>query len=247
MNRDSISKIAQLNDIIQKSSRIVFFGGAGVSTASGIPDFRSPDGLFANMYENKSPEDILSATYFAYNTEAFYDFYRKYMLHPTACPNIVHRKLYELERMDKLRGIVTQNIDGLHKKAGNIRVYELHGSVYENYCVDCETNYPIESIMKSTGIPRCCECGGIIKPNVVLYGDNLDKYTCIGAQREIANADTMIIAGTSLAVDPAASFVKGFGGKHLVVINSEVTPADDMAGLIIHEDIAEVFDLIQLV
>lgn len=247
MNKESLSRITQLNEIIQRSSRIVFFGGAGVSTASGIPDFRSQDGLYANEYKNKSPEDILSAAYFAYNTEFFYDFYRRFVLHPEARPNIVHRKLYELEKMDRLRGIVTQNIDGLHKQAGNIRVYELHGSVYENYCINCETKYPIESIIESADVPRCPICGGIIKPNVVLYGDNLDKYTCIGAQREIANADTMIIAGTSLSVDPAASFVKGFGGKHLVVINSEPTPADELADLVIYEDVAEVFELIQIV
>lgn len=229
-------KIDELKDIIARSKRIVFFGGAGVSTASGIPDFRSEDGLHAK--EGMDAETILSATYFALHTAEFYDFYRKYMAHPEAEPNIVHKWLYELEKEDRLRGIVTQNIDGLHRIAGNIRVYELHGNVHRNYCVNCETSYPLEKIMED-GIPRCDKCGGIIKPEVVLYGEPLDKYTMIGACREISNADTMIVAGTSLAVEPAASLLEYFDGKNHIVINKDATPADDAATLLIHDAVEE--------
>ena len=163
------------------------------------------------------------------------------MIYPAAKPNAAHRYLYELEKKDKLRGIVTQNIDGLHKAAGNIRVYELHGSVHENHCMECNAAYPMEAILHSAGIPRC-ECGGVIKPDVVLYGEPLPKYVCIGARREIANADTLIVAGTSLSVEPAASFIEDFRGKHLVVINKESTPADEKAELLIREDVAAVFE-----
>ena len=236
-----MDKIRELQNIIDRSRRIVFYGGAGVSTASGIPDFRSADGLYSSVRSSVPAEEILSATYFALHTAEFYDFYRKYMVHPDAQPNAAHRYLYELEKVDRLRGIVTQNIDGLHKKAGNKRVYELHGNIYENYCVHCETEYPLEKIIRSEGIPRCDVCGGIIKPWVVLYGEALDKYTCIGAQREISGADTMIVAGTSLTVEPAASFISDFSGKHLIIINKEETPADSRADLLIRDDVARVF------
>lgn len=232
--------IAKLKDIVENSRRLVFFGGAGVSTASGIPDFRSAEGIYS-----KAPEEILSALFFALHTEEFYDFYRKHMLYPDAEPNAVHRWLYELEKEDKLRGIVTQNIDGLHKKAGNVRVYELHGSVHENYCVDCEEMYPLEKILEGDGVPRCDKCGGIIKPWVVLYGESLDKYTMLGARREISNADTMIVAGTSLAVEPAASMIEFFDGKNLVVINNEPTSADDAAKLVIRGKVEDVIKLLK--
>lgn len=234
-------EIDELREIIRHSRRIVFFGGAGVSTASGIPDFRSADGLYSQDAGGLSPETILSASYFALHTAEFFDFYRRYMVHPEAEPNAVHRYLYELEKADKLRGIVTQNIDGLHKMAGNKRVYELHGSIYENYCVDCEASYPLEKIMESEGVPRCERCGGIIKPWVVLYGEMPDKYTGIGACREITGADTLIVAGTSLMVEPAASYLEYFSGRYLVVINKEPTPADEKAALVIRTDVAEVF------
>ena len=233
--------VEKLKEIIERSRRIVFFGGAGVSTASGIPDFRSEDGLYSEKYKDISPEEILSATYFLLHTAEFYDFYRSHMIYPDAKPNAVHRYLYMLEKRDKLRGIVTQNIDGLHREAGNKRVYELHGSVRENYCVDCEAEYPLEKILQSEGVPRCDRCGGIIKPWVVLYGEIPDKYTMIGAQREISGADTMIVAGTSLSVEPAASLIDGFGGRNLVVINKSPTPADERATLLIREDVEEVF------
>jgi len=241
--------IERLKEIISRSRRIVFFGGAGVSTASGIPDFRSEDGLYSQGHGavssekpgGASPEEILSAAYFMLHTAEFYDFYRKYMIYPDARPNAVHRYLYKLEKEDKLRGIVTQNIDGLHREAGNKRVYEIHGSVRENYCVDCETEYPLEKILESEGVPRCDKCGGIIKPWVVLYGEIPDKYTMIGASREISGADTLIVAGTSLSVEPAASLINDFSGRNLVVINRTPTPADEKATLLIREDVEEVF------
>lgn len=212
-----------------------------MSTASGIPDFRSEKGLYSADLSGVSPEDILSAAYFMLHTAEFYDFYRKYMIHPDAKPNAVHRYLYDLEKRDKLRGIVTQNIDGLHREAGNKRVYELHGNVHENYCVDCEASYPLVKILQSEGVPRCDKCGGIIKPWVVLYGEMPDKYTMIGACREISGADTMIVAGTSLSVEPAASLINDFSGKNLVIINKEPTPADERAALVIRADVEEVF------
>lgn len=233
-------KVEMLREIISRSKRIVFFGGAGVSTASGIPDFRSGTGMYAEEADGLSPEMILSRSFFYLQPERFFDFYRKHMLHPEAMPNAAHRYLYELEKQDRLRGIVTQNIDGLHRKAGNIRVYELHGNVNENCCMECNASYPMETILHSVGIPRC-ECGGVIKPNVVLYGEPLEKYVCIGARREIANADTLIVAGTSLTVEPAASFIEDFRGRNLVVINRTPTKADEGAELLIRGDVAEVF------
>lgn len=234
--------VSELKEILDRSRRIVFFGGAGVSTASGIPDFRSEDGLYSADTGKYRPEEMLSATFFALHTAEFYDFYRRYMVHPDARPNAVHRYLCELEQKDRLRGIVTQNIDGLHKLAGNKRVYELHGSIFENYCVDCEASYPLEKVMAADGVPRCDRCGGIIKPWVVLYGEIPDKYTAIGACREISGADTMIVAGTSLSVEPAASYTEYFSGRHLIVINRTPTPADDRAALIIRDDVARVFE-----
>ena len=240
MNSDAIRK---LSDIIDRSRRIVFFGGAGVSTASGIPDFRSSAGVYADQESDFPPEMILSRTFFYLQPEVFFDFYRKHLLFPDARPNAVHTFLYRLEKKDTLRGIVTQNIDGLHRAAGNIRVYELHGNVHENYCMECNAAWPMEKILHSEGIPRC-DCGGVIKPNIVLYGEPLEKYVCIGARREITNADTLIVAGTSLAVEPAASFIDDFSGKHLIVINREPTPADVRADLLLHEDVAEVFQIL---
>ena len=231
--------ISRLKEIIDHSRRIVFFGGAGVSTESGIPDFRSSGGL--NDAEGLSAEMILSKTFFYLQPEAFFEFYRTHMLYPDAKPNAAHRYLYQLEKQDKLRGIVTQNIDGLHKAAGNIRVYELHGNVHENYCMDCNASYPMETILRARGIPRC-ECGGVIRPNVVLYGEPLEKYVVIGARREITNADTLIVAGTSLAVEPAASFIGDFSGRHLIVINRQPTPADDQAELLLRGDVSKVFE-----
>lgn len=232
--------IKAFQEIIDRSRRIVFFGGAGVSTASGIPDFRSAEGLYAEEADGISPEMILSKSFFYLEPEKFFDWYRKHMLYPEAKPNAAHRKLFELERADKLRGIVTQNVDGLHKAAGNIRVYELHGNVHENYCMECNASYPAEVILEADGIPRCRDCGGVIRPNVVLYGEALPKYVCIGAIREITNADTLIVAGTSLTVEPAASFLSHFRGKNLVVINRDPIPAEEQASLVLRGDVAEI-------
>ena len=228
-----------LRQIIARSRRIVFFGGAGVSTESGIPDFRSQDGLYAGEYGGLTPEMILSRSFFYLHPETFFAFYRERMLYPDARPNAAHRALYLLEKRDQLRGIVTQNIDGLHKMAGNRRVYEIHGTVHENQCMDCGARYPMEAILASRGIPRCPQCGGVIKPSVVLYGEAPDKYVCIGARREISNADTLIVAGTSLTVEPAASFLEDFSGRNLIVINREPTPADSRASLVIHAGVAQ--------
>ena len=233
-------EFSRLKEILDRSKRIVFFSGAGVSTASGIPDFRSADGLYAEEFRGLEPEMILSRSFFHLQTETFFDFWRKYMVHPEAKPNAAHRYLYGLEKQDRLRGIVTQNIDGLHKAAGNIRVYEIHGNVHENYCTECGARYPLSAVTETEGIPRC-ECGGVIRPDVTLYGEPLEKYVCIGAIREITNADTLIVAGTSLSVEPAASFLSHFRGKHLVVVNREPTAADESASLVLHEDVSEVF------
>lgn len=231
-----------LQALVDRAKRIVFFGGAGVSTASGIPDFRGADGLFRRRFGDLTPEMLLSASYFYLNPEKFFEFYRAAMLHPDAEPNAAHRKLFELERAGKLRGIVTQNIDGLHKKAGNRLVYEIHGSVMENYCMDCNAFYGVEAILNSEGIPRCTRCGGVIKPWVVLYGEAPDKYTCMGACREISNCDLLIVAGTSLSVEPAASFLGYFHGRSLAVINRDPTPADDRADLVLRADVAAAMD-----
>ena len=229
-----------LQRIVERSRRIVFFGGAGVSTESGIPDFRSPEGLYAGDFEGLSPEMILSKSFFYLHPERFFAFYRKYMVYPDARPNAAHLKLYEWEKKDILRGIVTQNIDGLHKIAGNRRVYEIHGSVHENACMDCGAAYSLQTVLEAEDIPRCPQCGGVIKPSVVLYGEAPDKYVCMGACREISNADTLIVAGTSLSVEPAASFLESFSGKNLVVINREPTPADSRASLVIRDGVAKV-------
>ena len=235
-----LKEMKAFQEIVDRSRRIVFFGGAGVSTASGIPDFRSETGLYAGEEEGLSPEMILSKSFFFLQPERFFAYYRKNMLYPQARPNAAHRKLLELEQQDKLRGIVTQNIDGLHKAAGNIRVYEIHGNVHENYCMDCNASYPMETILEAEGIPRCSDCGGVIKPSVVLYGEALPKYVCIGAIREITNADTLIVAGTSLAVEPAASFLSFFRGRNLVVINRDPIAVEERAVLVIRGDVAEV-------
>ena len=233
-----------LQDIIDRGRRIVFFGGAGVSTESGIPDFRSVDGLYNQQYDYP-PEVILSADFFYAQTAEFYRFYRAKMLFPDAQPNAAHKKLYELEKADKLTGIVTQNIDGLHRKAGNRRVYELHGTVYENTCLECGRKFPLQFIMNTTGVPRC-DCGGVVKPDVVLYGEGLDQSTIIGACREISRADVLIVAGTSLMVQPAASFLNYFSGRDLVVINRDATSADADATLVLHEKVGEVLGKIEV-
>ena len=227
-----------LQEIIDSSDNIVFFGGAGVSTESGIPDFRSVDGLYNQKYDYP-PEEILSHSFFERNTEYFYNFYRDKMLFLDAQPNKAHLKLAELEKAGKVKAVVTQNIDGLHQKAGSKNVFELHGSVHRNYCQRCHKLYNAEFIKNSSGIPRC-ECGGLIKPDVVLYEEGLDNDTIEGAVNAISQADCLIVAGTSLNVYPAAGFIRFFKGKNFVLINLNQTSADSMASLFIHEKVGEV-------
>ena len=229
----------QLQQWITESDNIVFFGGAGVSTESGIPDFRSVDGLYNQKYD-EPPETILSHTYFTRRTEDFYRFYRDKMLCLNAQPNAAHLKLAELERAGKLRAVVTQNIDGLHQKAGSQTVYELHGSVLRNYCMKCHAFYDAEFIRGSAGVPKCPVCGGTVKPDVVLYEEGLDQETIEGAVRAIAGADMLIVGGTSLVVYPAAGLINYFRGNKLVLINRDATPYDRQADLVIHESIGQV-------
>ncbi len=233
-----------LQQIIDDSDKIVFFGGAGVSTESEIPDFRSSDGLYNQKYDYP-PEEILSHTFFCSNTEYFYNFYRDKMLYLDAKPNAAHLKLAELEKAGKLSAVVTQNIDGLHQKAGSKKVFELHGSVYRNYCMNCKREYSAEFIKNSSSVPRC-ECGGIIKPDVVLYEEGLNDKTVSGALDAIAQADCLIVAGTSLNVYPAAGFIRYFSGKYFVLINRDKTPADNMADLVIHGNVGEILSKINI-
>ena len=232
------SEIETLKTWITESDNIVFFGGAGVSTESGIPDFRSTDGLYHQKFEYP-PETILSHTFFYQHTEYFYRFYREKMLPLEAEPNAAHRALAALERAGKLRAIVTQNIDGLHQKAGSKNVYELHGSIWRNYCTKCGKSYSAEFIRDSGGVPHCA-CGGLIKPDVVLYEEGLDEKTIKGAVRAIAEADVLIVGGTSLTVYPAAGLIRYYGGNRLVLINRDETPYDGYANLIFRDPIGKV-------
>ena len=227
-----------LKSWIEESQRIVFFGGAGVSTESGIPDFRSQDGLYHQQYDYP-PETILSHTFFMQNPEEFYRFYRAKMLCLTAQPNRAHLALARLEEQGKLSAIVTQNIDGLHQAAGSKRVYELHGSVHRNYCRKCGKAYTAEDILHSTGVPRCT-CGGLIKPDVVLYEEGLDSDTIQGSVMAIAQADLLIVGGTSLTVYPAAGLLQYYRGHRLVLINRDATPLDSRADLVLRDPIGQV-------
>ena len=229
-------------NLIEESNNIVFFGGAGVSTESGIPDFRSKDGLYNQKYKFP-PEEILSHTFFMNNTEEFYKFYRDKMNLLKYEPNITHYKLVEFEKRGKLKAIITQNIDGLHQKAGSKIVYELHGSVLRNYCMNCNKFYDGEFIFNSIGIPKC-ECNGIIKPDVVLYEEGLDNIVLTNSIKAIQEADLMIIAGTSLTVYPASGLINYFRGENLVLINRDSTPFDNMANLVINESLGKVFEKI---
>lgn len=237
-------KIARLQEIIDVHENIVFFGGAGVSTESGIPDFRSQDGLYHQKYDYP-PETILSHTFFMRRPEEFYKFYRDKMLCDTAKPNAAHMKLAELEKCGKLKAVITQNIDNLHQMAGSRKVLELHGSVYRNYCMKCGKFYDFSYIKNSTGVPRC-ECGGMVKPDVVLYEEGLDNQTLTDSVRAISQAQVLIIGGTSLAVYPAASLIDYFRGDCLVVINKTPTPRDRNADLLIKDPIGQVFSQIRI-
>lgn len=234
MNASYEERLQRLREILEEGNA-VFFGGAGVSTESGIPDFRSATGLYAY-----TPEEVVSHTFFYQNTEAFYDFYKEKMLFPEAEPNACHKGLAQLEEDGLLRAVITQNIDGLHQKAGSQKVYELHGSVWRNYCTKCQKGHTVYEVIDADGVPYC-DCGGLIKPDVVLYEEGLDDEVVMGAVRAIANANTLIVGGTSLVVYPAAGLLRYFQGKHLVVINRTPTIADEGAELLFTEDIGKVF------
>lgn len=240
-----MEKIKELQQIIDNSEYIVFFGGAGVSTESGIPDFRSVDGLYNQKYDYP-PEQILSHTFFVRNTEEFYRFYKDKMLELDIMPNAAHKKLAELEKAGKLKAVVTQNIDGLHQKAGSQIVYELHGTVHRNYCTSCGRLFDAQYIKQSDGVPKCDSCGGLLKPDVVLYEEGLDDNTIRGAVNAIANADTLIVAGTSLTVYPAAGLIQYFRGENLVLINRDPTPVDAKADLVLHDKVGEVLSKLKV-
>ena len=234
-----MKKIDELQNMIDSSNRIVFFGGAGVSTESGIKDFRSKDGLY-NMKYKYPPELMLSSTFFYQNTEEFYKFYKDKLNCLNNEPNIVHKYLAKLEKNGKLIGIITQNIDGLHTKAGNKKVYELHGTIYSNHCIKCKKFFDAKYVFESKNIPKC-DCGGIIKPDVVLYGEMLDNNTLNTSIDLISNSDMLIVAGTSLLVEPASSLIRYFKGKYLVILNRSNTKYCDIASLVINDSLGNIF------
>lgn len=237
------NKIEELAQIIQDSTNIVFFGGAGVSTESDIPDFRSENGLYKTSNgKGYPPETMLSHSFYKRHTEDFFTFYKEKMIYKDAKPNGAHKALAYLEEVGKLKAVITQNIDGLHQVAGSKKVYELHGSVLRNYCVKCHKFYDLEYVMTNEGVPTCEVCGGIVKPDVVLYEEGLDNDIISGAVQSIMEADTLIIGGTSLVVQPAASLIHYFKGKHLVLINKGSTSYDSQADLVIHEPIGKVLE-----
>ncbi|MEE3407528.1 MAG: NAD-dependent protein deacylase [Candidatus Cryptobacteroides sp.] len=238
-------EVEELQKIIDSHNRIVFFGGAGVSTESGIPDFRSQDGLY-NMQYKYPPEQIISHTFFVHDTKEFYRFYKDKMLITNVEPNPAHKKLAELEKAGKLLAVVTQNIDGLHQLAGSKTIYELHGSIHRNYCTRCRKFFGPDYLKESDGIPKCDACGGVIKPDVVLYEEGLDSDVINGAVRAISKADCLIIGGTSLVVYPAAGLIDYFNGDKLVLINKSATTRDSMADLVIREPIGQVFSQIEV-
>ena len=233
-------KNKELADIVKKAKKIVFFGGAGVSKGSGIPDFRGTGGLYQSAGGSVAPEEILSGRYLQEHPEEFYDYYKKNMLYPDAKPNAAHLTLAKWEREGKLTSVITQNIDGLHQAAGSKNVIELHGSVLRNYCVSCGEVHTLSYVAEADGVPRCRVCGGIVRPDVVLYGEGLDVTSFMQAENDIAEADVLIVGGTSLTVYPAAGLVQSFRGKHLIIINRTRTPYDPWAEYIIREPIEEV-------
>ncbi len=235
--------VKELTDILRKSNKTVFFGGAGVSTASGIPDFRSAEGLWNQSFGRFiTPEELVSHSYFEKDPETFFAFYKEKLIYPEARPNACHRALARLEEMGRLSAVVTQNIDGLHQMAGSQVVHELHGSVHRNFCTRCHAAYPVDYILITSGVPRCKNCGSIVKPDVVLYEEMLDENVMDRAVRAIRQADCLIVGGTSLIVYPAAGFIHHYQGDRLVVINKTETQADEYADLVIHQDIAAVME-----
>lgn len=240
--------VRHLSGILKNSKSTVFFGGAGVSTESGIPDFRSASGIYNKDYFGLSAEGIVSHDFFFEHTELFYKFYFEKMVFEDAKPNSAHKALTLLEKKGMLDCVITQNIDGLHQLAGSRKVIELHGTVHENHCLDCNKQYGLEAMLSSRGVPRCAECGGIIKPDVVLYGEGLDIGKTYEAKEYILKADTLIIGGTSLAVYPAASYIEYFSGRNIVLINYSETPADSIAIIVIHDSIGKVLsDVVELI
>ena len=241
------NKINQLRQLIEESDNVVFLGGAGVSTESGIPDFRSGEGIYNQESGLKyRPIDIISHTFFMEHPAEFYDFYKRKLLYPDAKPNKAHKALVRLEKQGKLKAIITQNIDNLHQEAGSKTTIELHGSVFRNYCMECGKKFKLDYIVEHEGIPYCDKCGGMIRPDVTLYGEGLPTEAWRNAVRLVDNADCLIVGGTSLVVNPAASLAFGFRGRHLVIINRDVTSADQMAELVFHESISQVLDQIVL-
>ncbi len=234
-------EIEKLSKILKESTNMVFFGGAGMSTESGIPDFRSANGLFNEKLNiTLTPEQLVSHTYFSRYPKEFFNFYRAKLIYPKATPNAGHLALAKLEAMGKLKAVITQNIDGLHQAAGSKNVFELHGSVHRNYCTNCNEFYDAKFIINSLEVPMCIKCGEIVKPDVVLYEEMLDDEVINGAIKAIASADTLIIGGTSLVVYPAASLINYFRGKSLILINKSTTHADSNADLVIHDSIGKV-------
>ncbi|WP_037325330.1 NAD-dependent protein deacylase [Anaerovibrio sp. RM50] len=235
-------EIKKLKDIIDKSRSMVFLGGAGVSTESGIPDFRSAKGLYNRRLKQKfSPEEMVSHTFLVDHPREFFEYYKKNLIYLDAKPNNAHKALAKLEEMGKMKAVVTQNIDGLHQMAGSKKVIELHGSVHRNFCVKCHATYDAEFVVNSEGIPTCPKCGGMVRPDVVLYEEALNRQDLIDAEAAISKADTMIVGGTSLMVYPAASLVRFFRGMNLIVINKTPTPADEWCDLVIHDAVGKVF------
>ena len=240
--KDFNEQIKTLKDMIEESHTIAFFTGAGISTLSGIPDFRSKNGLYSNRYHGKKPEKILHIKYFNKHPEEFYAFYREKLLIDNIDPNVIHLFISELQQLGKEVTVVTQNIDGLHEKAGSLKIHNLHGTIHKNYCVDCKKEYDIDYIKQTDGIPYCKECGGIIRPAITFYGEFLDKETFKQARLDTKNADLLIVLGTSLVVYPASEIVSHFRGKHLVIINKKRTKFNLQANLVIQEDFAKVFN-----
>ena len=240
--KDFNKQIKTLKDMIEESHTIAFFTGAGISTLSGIPDFRSKNGLYSNRYHGKKPEKILHIKYFNKHPEEFYAFYREKLLIDNIDPNVIHLFISELQQLGKEVTVVTQNIDGLHEKAGSLKIHNLHGTIHRNYCVDCKKEYDIDYIKQTDGIPYCKECGGIIRPAITFYGEFLDKETFKQARLDTKKADLLIVLGTSLVVYPASEIVSHFRGKHLVIINKKRTKFNHQANLVIQEDFAKVFN-----
>lgn len=238
-----MEKVEKLSNILRASKRIVFFGGAGVSTESGIPDFRSAKGLYNQRTgHNVSPEEMVTHTYLVEHPEEFFDFYKKRMIFMDVEPNKCHYALVKLEKMGKLTAVITQNIDGLHQKAGSQNVMELHGTILRNYCLKCGADYDVKYVVSCQGIPKCEKCGGTVRPDVVLYEEGLDMDLLEAAALEISRADTIIIGGTSLVVNPAAGLIRYFKGTNMVLINKSETQADNWADLVIRDSIGEVMD-----